>query len=55
MNKKEIIKFFMKMINPDFTHDWDFVKWHFDYYFKFKITKKDWEEWKTDNEIRYFK
>lgn len=39
----------MKNINPQFRNDWDLVQWHFDYYFKFEITKKDWEEWKNEN------
>ena len=46
MNKKEIIKILMNVINPKFRNDWDLVNWHFKEYFKFKITKKDWEEWK---------
>ena len=45
MNKKEIIKILMNVINPKFRNDWDLVKWHFKEYFKFKITKKDWEEY----------
>ena len=48
MEKKEIVKYFMKMVNPDFRHDWGFVKWNFDYYFKFEITKEDWEEWRKE-------
>lgn len=50
MTKKEIIKFLMNVINPTLRYDWDCVVWHFDYYFKFEITKKDWIEWKKENE-----
>jgi len=49
MEKKEIIKSLMHVINPQFRNDWDCVKWNFDYYFKFEITKEDWENWKRDN------
>ena len=50
MENKEIIKLFMKIINPQFRNDWDLVLWHFKEYFKFEITKEDWEEWKKENQ-----
>ena len=50
MNKKEIIKHLMHVINPQFRNDWDLVLYHFKEYFKFEILKEDWLEWKKNNE-----
>jgi hypothetical protein len=51
MDKKEIIKVLMNDIYPKFREDWRLVKWHFDTYFKFKIMKKEWEEWRNENSL----
>ena len=50
MEKKEIIKSLMHVINPQFRNDWDLVLYHFKEYFKFNITKNDWIESKKENE-----
>jgi hypothetical protein len=51
MDKKEIIKILMNGINSQFRNDWELTLWHFDTYFKFDITKKEWEDWLNENSL----
>jgi hypothetical protein len=50
MDKHQILlNAFMKMVNPEFRHNWEFTKYYFDNTFKYPITRKEWKRWMEKN------